>query len=251
MVQLTELLDYTGDLLEVERFRDYCPNGLQVEGRDQINKIVTGVTANQELLDKAAAEGADAILVHHGYFWKGEDPRIIGMKYRRLRCLMDNQISLIGYHLPLDAHPIYGNNAQLAAKLGLSVEGSFGQDEPAIGMYGRLPEPTPINDFLDNINSVLGQAPLHIAGEMDAIQSIAWCTGAAQSYIEQAINLGVDAYLTGEVSEQTVHIARENGIHFISAGHHATERYGIQALGEHLSQHFGIEQQFIDIQNPV
>lgn len=251
MVQLTELLDYTGNLLEVERFRDYCPNGLQVEGRDQIRKIVTGVTANQALLDKAGAEGADAILVHHGYFWKGEDPRIIGMKYRRLSCLLENQMSLIAYHLPLDAHPVYGNNAQLAAKLGLSVEGRFGLAEPAIGMYGRLAKPTPIIDFLNLVESVLGQAPLHIATELETIQSVAWCTGAAQSYIEQAVGLGVDAYLTGEVSEQTVHIAKESGIHFISAGHHATERYGIQALGEHLSQHFGLEQQFIDIQNPV
>lgn len=251
MVQLTELLDYTGDLLEVDRFRDYCPNGLQVEGRDQIKKIVTGVTANQELLDKAAAEGADAILVHHGYFWKGEDPRVIGMKHRRLSCLLENQMSLIAYHLPLDAHPVYGNNAQLASKLGLSVEGRFGLDDPAVGMYGRLSKPTPINDFLSHVESTLGQAPLHIAGELDTIRSVAWCTGAAQSYIEQAVSLGVDAYLTGEVSEQTVHIARESGIHFISAGHHATERYGVQALGEHLSQHFGIEQQFIDIQNPV
>lgn len=251
MVQLTELLEYTDNLLEVDRFRDYCPNGLQVEGREQIKKIVTGVTANQALLEKAAEAGADAILVHHGYFWKGEDPRVIGMKYRRLRCLIENQISLIAYHLPLDAHPVYGNNAQLAGKLGLSVEGRFGRDEPAIGMYGHLAEPTMVSEFLSRIESALGQAPLHIAGELETIQSVAWCTGAAQGYIEQAVNLGVDAYITGEVSEQTVHIARESGIHFISAGHHATERYGIQALGEHLAEHFGLQQTFIEIQNPV
>ena len=251
MVQLTDLLAYTNDLLEVERFRDYSPNGLQVEGREQIKKIVSGVTANQELLDRAAAEGADAVLVHHGYFWKGEDPRVIGMKYRRLRRLIENQMSLIAYHLPLDAHPLYGNNAQLAEKLDLTIEGRFGQDEPGIGMYGHLSAPMSIADFLQRIESVLGQAPLHIAGELKTIQSVAWCSGAAQSYIEQAANLGVDTYITGEVSEQTVHIARECGIHFISAGHHATERYGVQALGEHLSQHFGLQHQFIDVQNPV
>lgn len=251
MVQLSDLLDYTGSLLEVDRFRDYCPNGLQVEGRDQIKKLVTGVTANQALLDQAAAEGADAILVHHGYFWKGEDPRVIGMKHRRLSCLLQNQMSLIAYHLPLDAHPVYGNNAQLAERLGLSVEGRFGLDEPAIGMYGRLGKPMPVGDFLARIEQALGQAPLHIAGEMETIQSVAWCSGAAQSYIEEAASLGVDAYLTGEVSEQTVHIARESGLHFISAGHHATERYGVQALGEHLAQQFGLQHQFIEIQNPV
>ena len=222
-----------------------------MEGRDQIKKLITGVTANQQLLDRAAATGADAILVHHGYFWKGEDPRVIGMKYRRLGCLLLNQMSLIAYHLPLDAHPVYGNNAQLANKLGLTVEGRFGRDEPAIGMYGHLSGPTPIGDFLQRIEVSLGQTPLHIPGELESIQSVAWCTGAAQSYIEQAANLGVDAYITGEVSEQTVHIARESGLHFISAGHHATERYGIQALGEHLSQHFGIQHQFIEVQNPV
>lgn len=251
MVQLTELLDYTDSLLEVDRFRDYCPNGLQVEGRDQIRKVVTGVTACQALLDRAVAEQADAILVHHGYFWQGEDPRIIGMKYRRLRCLLENQISLIGYHLPLDAHPVYGNNAQLAERLGLSIEGRFGKDTPAIGMYGHLREPTPVQQFLAHVESALGQAPLHIAAGLDDIQSVAWCSGAAQSYIDRAASLGVDAYITGEVSEQTVHIARESGLHFIGAGHHATERYGVQALGQHLSQQFDIEHIYIDIPNPV
>jgi len=251
MVQLTEILDYTGSLLEVDRFHDYCPNGLQVEGRDQIRKIVSGVTANQALLERASLEKADAILVHHGYFWKGEDPRVIGMKYRRLRCLLERQMSLLAYHLPLDAHPVYGNNAQLAMKLGLSVEGRFGRDEPAIGMYGHLSEPTPVDDFLARIESTLGQAPLHIPAELGTVHSVAWCTGAAQGYIEQAVSLGVDVFLTGEVSEQTVHIARESGIHFISAGHHATERYGVQALGEHLSQQFDIQHQFVEIQNPI
>ncbi len=251
MVQLIELLNYTDNLLEVERFRDYCPNGLQVEGRDQLTKIVSGVTASQALLERAVAARADAILVHHGYFWKGEDPCITGIKYRRLRCLLENQISLIGYHLPLDAHPVYGNNAQLAGRLGLSIEGRFGGDTPAIGMYGRLPQATPIADFVAHTEAVLGQTSLHIAAGLEIIQSVAWCSGAAQSYIEKAVSLGVDAYLTGEVSEQTVHIARESGIHFIAAGHHATERYGVQALGEHLSQQFDIEHIYIDIPNPV
>ena len=251
MVQLVDLLDYTDNLLEVERFRDYCPNGLQVEGRDQVTKIVSGVTASQALLEKAVAAKADAILVHHGYFWQGEDPRVVGIKYRRLRCLLENQISLIGYHLPLDAHPIYGNNAQLAERLGLSIEGRFGRETPAIGMYGHLREPTPAVEFVAHVQAVLGQAPLHIAAGLEVVQSVAWCSGAAQGYIDKAVSLGVDAYLTGEVSEQTVHVARESGIHFISAGHHATERYGVQALGEHLRQQFDIEHTYIDIPNPV
>jgi len=252
MLHLRDLLRYLDDLLEVDRFKDYCPNGLQIEGRSQINRLVCGVTASQALIDAAVAAQADAILVHHGYFWRGEEAPIVGIKKRRVATLLQHDISLLAYHLPLDAHPVYGNNVQLAQVLGLGVEGSFGPDgNPAIGLYGRLATPMSAADLGAHIGATLGRIPLHIGDGAAPIQTIAWCTGAAQGLIEEAVQLGVDTYLTGEVSEQTVHLARENDIHFYAAGHHATERYGARALGEHLAAHFGIEQQFIDIDNPV
>ncbi|MGD8484227.1 MAG: Nif3-like dinuclear metal center hexameric protein [Thioalkalispiraceae bacterium] len=253
MVQLRELISYCDDLLEAERFRDYCPNGLQVEGRTQINKLVSGVTASQALIDAAIEAGADALLVHHGYFWKGEDARVVGLKKQRLAALIKADISLIAYHLPLDAHPVYGNNVQLAEQLGITVEGIHPNgSEPSLLMHGHLSQPVSGQRFARQIAEALGREPLHIDNMMaQEINSLAWCTGAAQGYIEQAVELGVDAYITGEVSEPTVHIARETGIHFFAAGHHATERYGVKALGEHLAENFGLDQQFIDIDNPV
>jgi dinuclear metal center YbgI/SA1388 family protein len=250
MVELQELVSFTDDLLEVERFRDYCPNGLQVEGRPEIRRLVTGVTACQPLLDAALAVGADAILVHHGYFWRGEDVTLTGIRRRRLKTLLEHDISLLAYHLPLDAHPLYGNNVQLAARLGFEVAGRFGPEQPAIGLHGRLPAPLKGEALAQHLREVLEQTPLHITADRP-IRTLAWCSGAAQGYIEDAIRLGVDAYLTGEASEQTVHVARENGIHFFAAGHHATERYGVQALGDHLAAQFGLEQEFIDVPNPV
>ena len=251
MVDLKELEAYCNRLLEVDRFRDYCPNGLQVEGRPAVQRLVCGVTASQALIEAAIEAEADAILVHHGYFWQGEDPRVTGMKQRRLRSLLGHDISLLAYHLPLDAHPVYGNNAQLAKRLGLSVEGRFGPEQPELGLYGRPSRPLSVAEFGALLERELDRPPLHIAGGADTIRSLAWCSGAAQGYIEQAAALGVDAYLTGEVSEQTVHVARECGLHFFAAGHHATERDGVRALGTHLAQEFGLEQQFIDIPNPV
>jgi dinuclear metal center YbgI/SA1388 family protein len=252
MIPRDELTKYLDELLQTAAFEDYCPNGLQVQGRDAVRKIVGGVTACQALVDAAAAAGADALLVHHGYFWKGEDPRITGIKYRRLKALLDANINLLAYHLPLDAHPELGNNAQLAATLGFKSEGGFGGGRgPAIGQYGALDTPLAPDALAARIAQRLGRAPLHIAGDAAEICTIAWCSGAAQSYLEQAAALGVDAYLSGEISEQTVHLARELGIHFYSAGHHATERYGVQALGAHLAARFGVEFRFIDIENPV
>jgi len=251
MNNLDELVAYLDDLLEVDRFSDYCPNGLQVEGRPVVRKLVSGVTACQALLDAARERQADAILVHHGYFWRGEDACIVGLKQQRINTLLQAEMSLLAYHLPLDAHPVYGNNAQLAECLGLVTEGQFGQTEPAIGLYGHLPEAMSASALSAHLERVLQRTPLHIAGGTSVIHNIAWCTGAAQGYIEQAVSLGVDAYLSGEISEQTVHIAREAGIHYFAAGHHATERYGVQALGEHLAAHFGLEHEFVDIQNPV
>jgi len=252
MVQLNELVNYTNALLSTDSFRDYCPNGLQVEGRAEVSKLVCGVTACQALVDAAIAAKADALLVHHGYFWKGEEQVITGIKMCRIKALLDAGVSLLAWHLPLDAHPELGNNAQLAQKLGLIAEARFPeQDIAAVGLRGRLAEPVAAETFAGQIESVLGRKPLHIAPNQRVITSIAWCSGGAQGYIEAAADAGVDAYLTGEVSEQTFHLAKERDIHFFSAGHHATERYGVQALAAHLGQKFGLESEFIDILNPV
>ena len=251
MIELKTLQAYCHDLLEVDRFQDYCPNGLQVAGRETVQRLITGVTASQALIDAAVARQADAILVHHGWFWRGEDPCIVGMKHRRLATLLQHGISLLAYHLPLDAHPVHGNNAQLALRLGLSVEGRFGPETPQLGLYGGLPEAETGDDFAARIERALDRAPLHVAARDRPVRTVAWCSGAAQSYIEAAVALGVDAFLTGEASEQTVHVARECGIHFYAAGHHATERDGARALGEHLAAEFGLEVEFVDIPNPV
>ena len=251
MVQLKNLLNYSNNMLEIERFNDYCPNGLQIEGKSEIKKIVSGVTASQALIDAAIREQADVLMVHHGYFWKGEDERIIGLKYQRVRSLIESGINLVAYHLPLDAHPLYGNNAKLAEILDIEVAGSFPPGNDAVGMYGTLKTPMSATNFSQMIMQAFDREPLHIGDNSEQIHTIAWCSGAAQSYIEAAAELGVDAYLTGEVSEQTVHIARESGLHFYAAGHHATERYGVQAFAEHLASHFDLEHQFIDIPNPV
>lgn len=248
-MKISELIDYTGQLLQVERFRDYCPNGLQVEGRAEIGSIVSGVTASMALLEQAAEMGADLILVHHGYFWKGEDARITGIKRARLKLLLQNDINLAGYHLPLDAHPELGNNAQLARLLGFNIDGWFG--EQSIAAYGRLPSPLSLAELGGAIETTLRRAPFVVGNEQSFIHRIGWCTGAAQDYLELAATLGVDAFLTGEVSERTVHLARESGVAFIAAGHHATERYGVQALGEHLAQRFGLRHHFIEINNPI
>lgn len=252
MTALHELVAYANDLLEVDLFQDYCPNGLQVEGRNDVRRLVAGVTASQRLVDAAAAQGADVLLVHHGYFWKGEDPCVTGMKRRRLAKLISADVSLLAYHLPLDAHVEFGNNAQLAQLLDFVTAGQFGAGPgPRIGCFGTLAQPVAATELAVRIADRLGRAPLHLAGESDIIRHIGWCTGAAQSYIEQAADLGLDAFVSGEVSEQTTHVVRERGIHFFAAGHHATERYGVQALGRHLAERFGLAYEYIDIDNPV
>ncbi|MBU1192604.1 MAG: Nif3-like dinuclear metal center hexameric protein [Gammaproteobacteria bacterium] len=256
MINLHELTRYTNQLLNIDNFQDYCPNGLQVEGRREVRKLVSGVTASQALVDAAIAAGADALLVHHGYFWKGEDPCVTGMKRRRLASLLGADISLLAYHLPLDAHPELGNNAQLGALLNIPVEGWFGSGRgpgigPDIACYGTLPQAWAAAAFETHIAAVLGRAPQFIAGGEHKIRRVGWCTGAAQSYIDAAAALGLDAFISGEISEPTVHVAREAGIHFFAAGHHATERYGVQALAAHLSTHFGLEHEFLDLDNPA
>lgn len=251
-VDLSVLVARANALLLPERFDDYCPNGLQVEGRAQVRRLVSGVTASQALIEAAIDAEADAILVHHGYFWKGEAPTIVGMKRRRLSCLLQHGISLLAYHLPLDAHPTLGNNAQLAHRLGIGITGGLQSDvQFPIGNVGRLAQPVTAEKFAEQVALALGRPPLLVAGGTHPIRSIAWCTGGAQDYIEQAATLGVDAFLTGEISEQTVHSARELGIHFFAAGHHATERYGVAALGECLAREFSIAHRFIDIDSPA
>jgi len=250
--RLTEIIDLCEATLEPTRYRDYCPNGLQVEGAERVVKIVSGVTASQALIDAAIEHQAQLVLVHHGYFWKGENPQIVGMKRKRLKALLGNDISLLAYHLPLDGHPELGNNARLAELLGLHVlQGMEPENDRSIGLVGELSEAMTGDQFGAFVESKLGRKPFHVAGSDKPIKRVAWCSGAAQDMIDQAVELGVDAYLTGEVSEPTVHSARELGIHFYAAGHHATERYGVQALGEFLAAQLGIEHVFVDIDNPV
>jgi dinuclear metal center YbgI/SA1388 family protein len=252
MVTLQELVDYTNKKLDINSFQDYCPNGLQVEGRGEIGLLVSGVTASLALIEAARDAGADALLVHHGWFWKGEQACVTGMKRARLKTLLDAGISLLAYHLPLDAHPELGNNAQLGKLLGFEEQGRFGDDGGMLlARYGALPRALDAAAFCEHLEQTLGRSPLHIPGNAPDIRRIGWCSGAAQSYIEAAAAQGLDAFISGEISEQTVHIARETGIHYFAAGHHATERFGASALGEHLAEHFAIGHRFIDIGNPV
>ena len=252
MTECSELVAYCNNLLDCNAFQDYCPNGLQVEGRASVSRIVTGVTASQALIDAAAAQEADLLLVHHGYFWRGEAAPITGLKQRRIRALLEHGINLVAYHLPLDVHAKLGNNVQLAQRLGWTITGGLEPSNPrSVGLQGELAEALSGEELAQQLNLALGREPLFIRGHGRPVKRIAWCTGAAQGYIDKAVALGVDAFITGEVSEQTIHIARECGINFYAAGHHATERYGVQALGEHLVEHFGVEHRFIDIDNPV
>jgi len=244
-----ELAGYLEQLLEPARFKDYCPNGLQVEGREEIRSIVAGVTASQRLLDEAVARGADAVLVHHGYFWRGEDGRVTGIRKQRLATLLKHDINLFAYHLPLDAHAELGNNAQLAKRLGCQAEGRFGEQD--IGWVGSIAQPATAAQLSQQFAAALGREPLLVGPSDKPVRRIAWCTGGAQGYFEQAIALGVDAYVSGEISEQTVHLAEEYGVAYLACGHHATERYGVQALAEHLGERFGLQCDMVDIDNPV
>ncbi len=244
-----ELVKYLDGLLEPGKFRDYCPNGLQVEGCDDVVRIVAGVTASQALLDAAVARQADAVLVHHGYFWKGEDGRITGMRKQRLASLVKNDISLLAYHLPLDAHPELGNNAQLAKMFNWLPEGNFG--DQGIAWFGRVGGAATVGDVARQLEGGLQRSPLVIGESARPVRRIAWCSGGAQGYFEQAIAEGVDLYVSGEISEQTVHLARESGVAYIAAGHHATERYGVKALAGHLAEQFGLLCEFVDVDNPV
>lgn len=255
-VSTQQLADWLDATLQVQRFKDYCPNGLQVEGKAAISHIITGVTATQALLEAAIERKADAILVHHGWFWKNEDPCVRGPKRKRLALALRHDLNIFAYHLPLDAHPVLGNNAQLARVLGLEVERDANGNPVVCGpdglvWLGRCAPVKTLDELGHSICNALQRQPLLVGNTQQAIRRIAWCTGGAQGMMQAAVAAGVDAYLTGEASEPTFHLAQETGTAFIAAGHHATERYGVQALGQAIADEFGIKVEFVDIDNPI
>ena len=247
-MRTADLIRDLNTLLTPENYRDYAPNGLQVEGRGEITRVVTGVTACLELIRRAAELKADLLLVHHGWFWKHEDPRITGLKGRRIRELISADINLAGYHLPLDDHPEFGNNALLGRALDFTETGRFGEMD--LGRLGST-APVTVHELTLKITKVLKRPPLVVGPADKVIRRVAWCSGAAQDMIEEAAIAGCDAFVSGEISERTTHIAREAGITYFAAGHHATERFGIRALGEWIAREKGLEVTFVDIDNPV
>ncbi len=251
-INLHKLITYLDQYLNAQSIQDYCPNGLQIEGKQAVGKILGGVTATQELIDFAISQHVDAILVHHGFFWKGENQAITGIKKNRIQALLQHDISLIAYHLPLDVHPVIGNNIQLAKLLGLKNIGPLEpQSKSSIGITGELDEPVSAALFNKIISSALGRDCVQIGDASKLLKTVGLCTGAAQGMINQAVSLGVDAFISGEISEPTVHIANETGVNYFSAGHHATERGGVIALGNHLADKFDVEFEFIDLFHSV
>lgn len=250
MATRSDIESYLGALLDVGKFRDYGPNGLQVEGKAQVHRLISGVTASRALIEAAIAQQADAILVHHGLFWRGHDGRLTGWLKARIELLMAHGINLYAYHLPLDAHAQYGNNAQFGARLDLVADGRFGEQE--LGFIGAPRQPLSAAALNALLSERLGRVPVMVEGRPDApLRRVAWCTGGAQGYFESAIAAGADAYITGEISEPQAHLARETGVAFYACGHHASERYGAPALGAHLAETFGLSHQFIEIDNPA
>jgi len=249
MVARDDLQSHLAQLLAVERFRDYGPNGLQVEGRSDVHRLITGVTASLALIEAAVHAQADAILVHHGLFWRGQDGRVTGWMRARLAPLLAHGINLFAYHLPLDAHSELGNNAQFGARLGLRADARFGEQD--LGFAAPAGALRTTATLQAAVQRVCERAPLLVPGDGRELKRIGWCTGGAQGTFEAAIGAGVDAYLTGEISEPQAHIARETGVVFVACGHHATERFGAPAVGTHLAERFGLEHRFIDIENPA
>jgi len=250
MAQRTEIASHLAAWLAVDSFKDYGPNGVQVEGRAEVARVVSGVTASLALIEAAVAAQADLIVVHHGLFWRGQDGRITGWLRQRLALLLAHDINLLAYHLPLDAHPECGNNAQLGRRLGLLADARFGEQN--LGFIGPAAAGAADADALVAcVGQALQRPPLLLRGDGRPLRRVAWCTGGAQGYFEAAIAAGADAFITGEVSEPQAHLARETGVAFLACGHHATERYGAPALGEHLARQFGVLHQFIEIDNPA
>lgn len=252
MITQAELSIRLNQLLDCGRFNDYAPNGLQVEGKNEIQRICCAVTASDEVISQAADWQADALLVHHGYFWRGESPLIVGMKRQRISKLLLHDINLFAYHLPLDCHLKLGNNACLAKLFSInSIETHQAGGTNNLLWTGNLPQAMTHNELADFLSDKLKRQPLYIEGHEKVLQRIAWCSGGAQDFIEEANRLGVDAYLSGEVSERTYYQARELGISYYACGHHATERYGIQALGDYLAANFQVDYLFLDSNNPI
>lgn len=250
MAARTEIESYLNTTLNADAFNDYGPNGLQVEGRAEVQRIVSGVTASRALIDAAIEDKADAVIVHHGLFWRGHDGRLVGWLGERVRRLMVHGVNLFAYHLPLDAHPELGNNAQLGLRLGLEADARFGEQD--IGFAGPAGDNTSLEGLVARVQGALGgRAPLVLPGDGRALARIGWCSGGAQGYFEAAIAAGVDAFLTGEVSEPQAHLARETGVAFLACGHHATECFGAPALAAHAAARFGITHRFIEIANPA
>jgi dinuclear metal center YbgI/SA1388 family protein len=240
------------ELLQAKRFKDYCPNGLQVQGRDHISRIVSGVTASQALIEAAIELKADAIFVHHGLFWRGQSGAVTGWMKKRLAPLLKHDINLFAYHLPLDAHAELGNNAQLGRLWGLLGTSRFGdQDLGVLGVPADGVISLSAQALIERVSRQLGKTPIQVGGDGRDLKKIAWCSGGAQSYFEAAIDAGADVFLTGEMSEPQAHLARETGVLYLACGHHATERYGAQAVAGHLAKQFGLHHQFVDIDNPA
>jgi len=252
MIQRSELEDYIHHYLQVDSFQDYAPNGLQVEGKTNIQRICTAVTASYDVIQTACAEQADALLVHHGYFWKGEDPTLRGIKRERIKHLLKHNINLFAYHLPIDCHQMLGNNAFIAKKLKLkNIKRHMAGKTANLLWTGELEKPLDVDMFKHHLSEVFNRTPQCISASKQLIQQIAFCSGAAQDLIENAASLGVDAYISGEISERTYYQAKELGVHYFACGHHATERDGIHALGQHVADNFRLEHRFLDSDNPV
>ncbi len=249
MVERTELERYLSDALCVNQFKDYGPNGLQVEGRPQVQRLMGGVTASRALIEQAVAWRADALLVHHGLFWRGQDGRLTGWLRQRVGLLLGADLNLLAYHLPLDAHPEWGNNAALGARLGWVADQRLGEQQ--LVFAAALPQPLPADGLQQQLQAALQRPVALLPGDGRPLRRVAWCTGGAQGYFEAAIAAGVDAFVTGEMSEPQMHLARETGVAFYACGHHASERYGVQALGAHLAQRFALDWQFCDLDNPA
>ncbi|AWL28379.1 Nif3-like dinuclear metal center hexameric protein [Acinetobacter defluvii] len=252
MAKLSEIIQWCDGTLKAAEFKDYAPNGLQIEGKTEVNKILCAVTASQTAIDAAIEQKADLLLVHHGYFWKGEPYPITGMRAKRIKALIQHDISLVGYHLPLDAHPVLGNNAAIAEILALeNIEALDPSERNPIGNIGYLKQPMSPEAFRALLTEKLGFDTIHLPASTTQVQKIGFCTGGAQDYIEKAAQQACDAYISGEVSERTFYQAQELNVHYFACGHHATERYGVQRLAQAISEQFNIEYSYFELNNPI
>lgn len=252
MAKLQDIIQWCDQTLKSPEFKDYAPNGLQIEGKTEVHKILAAVTASQDAIDAAIRENADLLLVHHGYFWKGEAYPITGMRGKRIKSLIQHDISLLAYHLPLDSHPSLGNNAAIADLLKLErIEALDPSERHPIGNIGYLNQPMPVEEFKKFVSEKLKFDVTHLPADKNMIEKVGFCTGGAQDFIVKAAEQGCDAYISGEVSERTFYEAKELGVHYFACGHHATERYGVQRLGQAISEQFDIEYVYFELNNPI